>query len=92
MLKHESDILKVLSLLLVVSSSALKTKILQFDEIEFTQEIFNFSLQNMCITDRETCTSSEYPIETNDLTLSYIMLKNDQTYFKNRAVLTPRDF
>ena len=41
--KHESDILKVLSLLLVVSSSALKTKILQFDEIEFTQEIFNFS-------------------------------------------------
>ena len=43
MLKHESDILKVLSLLLVVSSSALKTKILRFDEIEFTQEMFNFS-------------------------------------------------
>ena len=34
-------------------------------------------------TDQETCTLSEYQLETNDLILSSLMLKNGQTYFKN---------
>ena len=36
-------------------------------------------------TDQETCTRSEYQLETNDLILSSLMLKNGHTYFKNRC-------